>query len=422
MNLVNSKFLTVFVGFFLCACQSTINVRDVIPLSDKSIHEAVSVEERQLIKRSSKLHKKFVNKGLIVRNDKFTTYIEQIAKKIAPKFLHSEIKLNFYIFKDPSINAFALPNGNIYLNTGLIGQLTSEDQLAYILGHEIAHVVERHGLIGLIDRKNVIVTSHVLDLMTFGTGLVYLATITELSSHNRKLEDQADLQGLRYLARSNYKLTEAISAFKRLESSKYPKESFSIWSNHPDISKRIKNIKGRLAKLNVDFSEVNNLELVEVTQLNGISFDDIRQHMAKFNFSIRLRNKQFELAEEIAKEELQRSPNEALNHYNLGEVNRLKVSEPEAYLREYAWLHDKSNNKKLKAKLLKEMNATESRALKYYERAIEIEPSLNIVNKGKGLLALHLKQIEQAKRYLNTYVLGSEVSDRRYIESIIKNL
>ena len=73
---------------------------------------------------------------------RINTIVDRIVAQI-PGQNRKNFKLHLY--RDDSINAFCLPNGSIYVNTGLLKQIKSDDVLAFILGHEIAHYVARHG-------------------------------------------------------------------------------------------------------------------------------------------------------------------------------------------------------------------------------------------------------------------------------------
>jgi beta-barrel assembly-enhancing protease len=78
--------------------------------------------------------------------------LEQYLARLGDRLLPEAVKaaggpvLRFRVVRDPTLNAFALPNGRIYLHTGLLSRLENEAQLATILGHEITHVVNRDAL------------------------------------------------------------------------------------------------------------------------------------------------------------------------------------------------------------------------------------------------------------------------------------
>jgi len=353
----------------LSSCASSIKIKDIKPLTTNAQMPS-SEEEVSLFKRSKRLHKTLLEKGMIVRNSEANQYLNSIAQQLTPKFSHEKIALNFYILKDASTNAFALPNGNIYINVGLITKLSSDDQLAYVLSHEIVHVIQRHGLKSLVDRKNTVVTSHVADLFLFGTGVIYFGTVAELASFSRKSEQEADRLAVNYLIKTDYNLNEGAEALKRLKEVKYQKEGTSIWGSHPDIQSRIDSHNLRIQALAWDDSQL--------TVTNNNNYQNFRQPFVKKVIDIRIRNKQFELAEDVIKQELIDLPNSALLHFYLGEVQRLKGTEVEAYAREYAWLHDKTNNEKLLIKLRTQQNEWLSSAKTSYLQAQSLDENFTV--------------------------------------------
>ena len=76
----------------------------------------------------------------------FDRYLEMIGNKMIPQEAVDKIPFKFHIVRDPTINAFAIPNGEIFLHTGLLARLKNEAQLAFVLGHEIGHILRNHVL------------------------------------------------------------------------------------------------------------------------------------------------------------------------------------------------------------------------------------------------------------------------------------
>lgn len=405
------RVLALLLPLFLLGCGSTISKRDVQSLTNRPDNFTISEEEQSLIARSNKLHHDLVQQGLIVRNKKANDYIAHMAKKIEPDF-DAHIDISYYILRDASLNAFALPNGNIYFNAGLINRLASEDELALVMAHEIAHVVERHGLIKLIDRKQTVVSSHVMDLMFMGTGLIYFATLSELSSFSRKTEEEADELAIEYLVNTDYDLSKSVDAFEKLVLEKHGKDLRSLWSSHPDISARIKAGKEKIAQINWQSN----------TKTEHPDYEAFRSSLTELVIKSRLRNKQFELAEDLVNRELASQPNNALLYYYLGEANRLKASETRAYAKEFAWLYDDDFDDKLVAKLDESDEEHIAKSKSYFEKAAELNRALSLPYKGLGLLAVDQQNNQAAKSYFQQYLSYGDIKDRRYINSLLNNL
>jgi predicted Zn-dependent protease len=82
--------------------------------------------------------------GQLVEDPLITEYVNEIGHRVAAFANDGDYKFTFFVVNDPSINAFALPGGFIGVHTGLIEATRSEDELAGVLAHEIAHVTQRH--------------------------------------------------------------------------------------------------------------------------------------------------------------------------------------------------------------------------------------------------------------------------------------
>ena len=276
------KLLLLANGLLLlAACASTTKIKDVKPLTTNA-PLLQSPEEEKLLIRSKRTHEELVDKGLIVRHKGANEYIAKLAKRISPEFSHPKIKLNFYILKDASVNASALPNGNIYLNVGLIAKLQSEDQLSFVMAHEVAHVIERHGLKRNIDRKKSIASSHVANLLLMGTNVIYYATLNDLASFSRETEDEADFEGMKLLAQSGLNIHEGMEAIIRLKQVKHAKEGSSAWSSHDTIANRSNTYQQRI--------EANNWQQLSAAPKTS-DYQIFRTALAEQVIKIRLRNK-----------------------------------------------------------------------------------------------------------------------------------
>ncbi|NMP17073.1 M48 family metallopeptidase [Thalassotalea sp. Y01] len=406
------KYSLIPLSILLVSCASTVKLKEIQPLDEGYQYAAID-EEDKLFKRSERLYKDFKNKGLILKDESSQQFVDDLASKISPPTYHPNVKIRFHILKDASTNAFALPNGDIYLNTGLIASFDNSDQLAAVMAHEVAHVIQRHSLKGAVQRKNKIVGSHIADLMLFGTGLVYYATIADISKFSRNMEHQADVDGLAYLKDGGFDLRGGVQAFEKIKELDFAKESTSIWSTHPDIDKRIAFYNNSIANEYGDFPPESDVDQPYLQFRKPILLQTIK---------IRLRNKQFELAERLVNSELELDPNNGQLHYYAGEINRLKASEPEAYAREYAWIHDETFDDELTASLADQQEQFFQKAKQGYLKAQSVAPDMNDVNKGLGMVAFHQGETQTAIDFFTRYLQQDKVKDRRYVESILAKL
>ena len=149
-----------------------------------------------------------------------------------------EVKI---IHDDEVLNAFAAPGGFIYVYTGLIKYLDTEDELAGVLGHEIAHADKRHSVNQLIKNFGVQLMLDIALGKNQGTLTQIAQGLTRLS-FSRKDEAQADEYSVIYLCPTAYNAAGAAGFFKKIEASGGSTVP-EFLSTHPDPENRVVNIE-----------------------------------------------------------------------------------------------------------------------------------------------------------------------------------
>ena len=188
-------------------------------------------------------------------------YVNRVGQKLAAASERPNLKWTFRVVDDPVVNAFALPGGHIYVTRGLLTHLTSEAELASVMGHEIGHVTARHSVeqmskaqlaqIGLI--AGVLVKPELANysnLAQQGLQILFL-------KYSRDDERQADDLGLRYMYQQNYDPREMPQVFETLRrvSAQQANGRIPGWlSTHPTEEERIRTISSKVAKLDVSSS------------------------------------------------------------------------------------------------------------------------------------------------------------------------
>src|ERR1035438_3805836 len=83
--------------------------------------------------------------GLVFHDPDLQAFIDPVAHRVlGDRPVPEKVTYLFLVLRDPMVNAFALPNGSVYITTGLLSRLENEAQLASVLGHESSHVLDRH--------------------------------------------------------------------------------------------------------------------------------------------------------------------------------------------------------------------------------------------------------------------------------------
>ena len=188
---------------------------------------------------------------------KVQTAIKQIGAKLVAKSKLTETPYNFdfHVLADPeTVNAFALPGGQIFITVGLLKRLENEHQIAGVLGHEIAHVVNRHsaehmaqqGLLQGIAQGVLIGTSD--GGMSSGQIASVVANMVSMK-YGRDDELESDKYGLGYMANSGYQPEQMIRVMEILNEASGGRQQSEFTSSHPSPENRIAKIKEEIAKM-----------------------------------------------------------------------------------------------------------------------------------------------------------------------------
>ena len=169
------------------------------------------------------------------------------------------------IIDDPkTLNAFATPGGYIYVYTGLIKFLDTEDQLAGVMGHEIAHADLRHST-RQMSRVYGIQTLLAIATKSAEPGILEQVATGLLSlKFSRGHESESDQYSVVYLCGTKYNSAGAAGFFKKLEGSSAPPE---FLSTHPNSANRVKNIEKQATELGCSTARVNSDEYNRIKRL-----------------------------------------------------------------------------------------------------------------------------------------------------------
>jgi beta-barrel assembly-enhancing protease len=196
---------------------------------------AMGKEYAQMIESSVKL----------VNDPTVTEYVNRVGQNLVR---NSDAKVPFTIkvVDDDSINAFALPGGFFYVNSGLILAADEEAELAGVMAHEIAHVAARHGTRQMT--RGQWANFGTLPLIFLGGGVGYaaraaasLAVPATFMKFSRGFETEADYLGLQYMYKSGYDPQAFISFFEKVQAQekKKPGSMAKVFSSHPQTPDRI---------------------------------------------------------------------------------------------------------------------------------------------------------------------------------------
>jgi predicted Zn-dependent protease len=144
----------------------------------------------------------------LVRDYTVRRYVQRLGQRIITHLDHPEFPYQFSVVQDPHLNAFSVPGGYVYMHSGLIRRVSSEDELASVLGHEIAHVQGHHLVRQQQDTKllsyaGLAAMALAVINPVLAAGASSVAAATQFK-YQRQLEEEADYRGLQYMRQAGF--------------------------------------------------------------------------------------------------------------------------------------------------------------------------------------------------------------------------
>ena len=182
--------------------------------------ELMLVSEEQEIQMGREADPQVTAMYGLVDDPELQSYVSDIGMRLAAGSERPELPWSFKVVDDPTVNAFALPGGFIYVTRGILAHFDSEAELAGVLGHEIGHVTARHSASQMSRQQ--------LQQIGLGVGMIFSETFREYGglaaaglqimnlSYSRDDESQSDRLGLRYISQNGYDPDAMIGVFEML--------------------------------------------------------------------------------------------------------------------------------------------------------------------------------------------------------------
>ncbi|MDO5656655.1 MAG: M48 family metallopeptidase [Flavobacteriaceae bacterium] len=192
--------------------------------------------------------------GGLLQDAEIQQYIDQIGAEIVHKSDASKTPYvyEFHVLADPNmVNAFAMPGGQIFITAGLLKRLENVDQLAGVLGHEVAHVVARHSAQQMAKQN---LTSGLVGAAGVVGGDMNSAQYAQMIAnmvnmkYGREDELESDELGVRFMVQSGYNPTALIRVMEILDEASGGQAPPEFASTHPSPANRIQKIQAAIEK------------------------------------------------------------------------------------------------------------------------------------------------------------------------------
>lgn len=216
------------------------------------------VPESQEIAIGQQSHPEILRQfGVYDEKPELNRLVETVGRRLAAASERPHLPWTFTVLDSPMVNAMAVPGGYIYITRGMLERINSEDELAGVLGHEIAHVTARHSA-QQISRQQLAQFGLVLGAVVAGPEVLQqYGQLAELglgllfTRYSRAHETEADLLGTGYLAEARYNPVGAermLMTLQRLD--KNPSGGLDrYFMSHPEPAKRVRDVQQKIAEL-----------------------------------------------------------------------------------------------------------------------------------------------------------------------------
>ena len=236
---INNILLFVFVATITGKINAQQFAKDYTPISSSGTlpdeflktARAMSVEDiktigygqdravkQQFVMANNYFLKDLLLSGEVLINDPLTKYVNKVADEVLKSNPLLRQQIHIYVTKSSDVNAYAFDKGFIFINVGLLAQLENEAQLAYVLAHEIDHVMKKHSVTEYVENVK----------LENGTSSYERGSYDERSlakyKFSKEQESDADIEGLNLIKKTNYSIKALNGAFDVLQYSYLPFE------------------------------------------------------------------------------------------------------------------------------------------------------------------------------------------------------
>ncbi|MBL8017363.1 MAG: M48 family metalloprotease [Ignavibacteria bacterium] len=243
--------LIIGVVIALVAVVSYFMKGDENPVTGEKQRVSLSVDEeiRLGIQSAPEMIREF---GGEHRDSKLQAYVDRVGGKLvqSTEAGKSPYRFEFHLLADANtVNAFALPGGQIFITYALLSRLKNEDQLAGVLGHEIGHVINRHSAEHIAKQELTEGLIQATDIATGDPSMIsrFIGNMVNMK-YGREDELESDDYGVKYMIDAGYDPEAMIDVMKILKDASGGGNQPEFMSTHPSPDNRIEKLKEVIAK------------------------------------------------------------------------------------------------------------------------------------------------------------------------------
>jgi Zn-dependent protease with chaperone function len=231
------------------------------------------------------LDERFEKEGAVYHETNLDAYLTRLGTALVADKKLENVEWKFRALRDSVPNAFALPNGSIYINTGLLALLDDENQLAAVIAHEITHVTERHTYLRNRSLRKKVLAINIINTIgnwnpiggPAGLAISLIATVSpfmlviSVLGYSREQEKEADLEGLKAASAAGFVPDGMPNSFKAMQRDVEGEQLNSFYSDHPKLQERVSytsnSISADARKLSDDEAQTAKADYLAVMEM-----------------------------------------------------------------------------------------------------------------------------------------------------------
>ncbi len=248
-------FFSLILLFLLEACAT-------VPYTERS--QFIMISKSEEVALGERAFEEVKESSTLSGDDKLNAMIKRVGRRIAAASGLEGYEWEFILIDDNQVNAFALPGGKVAFYTGILPFCVNEAGIAVVMGHEVAHVIARHGAERMSQGRALAIGKAILSVALSTSAPVTKEVVTGaygigakvgvILPFSRSHESEADEIGLRLMARAGYDPEAGVAFWKRMaKESEGKKRVPELLSTHPGDNDRIELLNRLTASATIEY-------------------------------------------------------------------------------------------------------------------------------------------------------------------------
>jgi beta-barrel assembly-enhancing protease len=253
---VQTRRITSLVLAVVCACAVSFPLAGPLPAAHAQLF---GISEEEEIRIGREVESQLARKPGFVHDAAESARVTKIALHLAHVSERPNLPWTYHILNDSQVNALAAPGGFIFVTSGLLRFVKSDDELAFVLGHETTHVAHRHAVDLAQKDMELQLGALLISQLLFGgnmtaSQLAQLGRALINAKYSREKEAEADHFGVIFAKKAGFDPTASVAFMERLAKTETGGSGLPWLASHPDTPSRVAALREELRQMGYQVS------------------------------------------------------------------------------------------------------------------------------------------------------------------------